>query len=494
MGGKLGRMGTLRLDSTAGRWLIVATVLGSGMAFLDGTVVNVALPAIRDELGGGLVVQQWVLDGYLLTLSALLLLGGALGDRYGRRRIFLVGLVAFSIASLACGVAPTGGTLIAARLLQGVGGALLVPGSLALIDGVIRTEDHGKAVGTWAGFSGVSSAIGPFLGGWLVDAVSWRLVFLLNLPLALVAIWVVLKHVPESSTGRTGKLDVAGAVAVTLGLTGMTYALIEVPAHGWNAMTLVALPVGVIGLAVFPLIERRVAEPLLPLELFRSGQFTGANLTTFAMYGALSAALFLLTLQLQQTMGYSALEAGLSTLPITIIMLLLSSRMGALAQRLGPRVPMSAGPLLAGVGLALMAMVRPGAGYLTTVLPAVVVFGLGLALTVAPLTSAVLGAVSEQHAGAASGVNNAVSRVAGLLAVAVLPGVAGIDGGEGSLASGFPRAMLISAALCGLGGVLAWLTIRNARAVDSHPLPSVNHACQHPCTARSELQDPKIQG
>ncbi|GAB3419855.1 MFS transporter [Flindersiella endophytica] len=486
-------MSTLRLDSTAGRWLIVATVLGSGMAFLDGTVVNVALPAIRDELGGGLVVQQWVLDGYLLTLSALLLLGGALGDRYGRRKIFLIGLIAFSVASLACGIAPTGGTLIVARLVQGVGGALLVPGSLALIDGVIRPEDRGKAVGTWAGFSGVSSAIGPFLGGWLVDAVSWRLVFLLNLPLALMAIWVVLKHVPESATSTTGRLDVWGALAVTSGLTGVTYTLIEVPAQGWNAMTLVALPVGVIGLAAFPLIERRVAEPLLPLELFRSGQFTGANLTTFAMYGALSAALFLLTLQLQQTMGYSALEAGLSTLPITIVMLLLSSRMGALAQRIGPRVPMSAGPLLAGGGLALMAMVRPGTSYLTTVLPAVVVFGLGLALTVAPLTSAVLGAVSEQHAGAASGVNNAVSRVAGLLAVAVLPGVAGIDGAEGSLAAGFPMAMLISAVLCGLGGVLAWLTIRNAKPVDNHPLPAINHACQAPCTLRIELPDTKVE-
>jgi EmrB/QacA subfamily drug resistance transporter len=477
---------TVRLDSAAGRWVIVATVLGSGMAFLDGTVVNVALPAIRDDLGGGLVTQQWVLDGYLLTLSALLLLGGALGDRYGRRRIFLIGLVAFSIASLVCGLATSGGALIVARLVQGVGGALLVPGSLALIDGVIRPEDRGRAVGIWAGLAGVSTAIGPFLGGWLVDAVSWQWVFLLNLPFAVLAIAVTWRHVPESDSGSTSRLDLAGALAVTAGLAGVTYALIEVPAHGWTWLTAVVAPAGVLALVAFPFIERRVADPLLPLQLFRSAQFTGANLTTFALYGALSGALFLFTLQLQQTMGYTALEAGVSTLPITIVMLLLSSRMGALAQRTGPRIPMTVGPLVAGGGLALMALVQPGVSYLLVVLPAVVVFGLGLSITVAPLTSAVLAAVEDRYAGAASGVNNAVSRVAGLLAVAVLPGLAGIDGSTGnSLGPGYARAMLISAVLSGVGGVLAFLTIRRGTRVDLKPLPAVNHGCQHPCT-RSE--------
>ncbi len=473
------------LASPRGRWLIAATVLGSGIAFLDGTVVNVALPTIGRDLGGGLITQQWVLDGYLLTLGALLLSGGALGDRYGRRKVFVGGLIAFTLASLACGLAPTGPALIAARLIQGVGAAALVPGSLALIDAAIVTEDRGRAVGVWAGMSGVTSALGPFIGGWLVDAASWRWVFFINVPLAAVAVLVTLRHVVESRGGTaTGRPDIAGAISVTVGLAGVIYALIEAPAHGASPLTVVAAVVGVAALIAFPFIESRTDAPLLPLRLFRSRQFTGANLTTLAVYAALGGALFLLALQLQQSLGYSALRAGLATLPTTIIMLLASPRVGAIAQRTGPRLLMAIGPLVAGAGLALMARVTPGAGYLTEVLPSVVVFGIGLSITVAPLTSTVLASVTEENVGAASGANNAVSRIAGLLAVAVLPVAAGVHGGGGALGPGFSRAMLISAVICAVGGLIALLTIRTATAVSvrRHTVPGVNHACQAPCT------------
>jgi EmrB/QacA subfamily drug resistance transporter len=475
--------GGLLLASAAGRWVIVATVLGSGIAFLDGTVVNIALPRIGADLKSGLAVQQWVLDGYLLTLSALLLLGGVLGDRYGRRRVFVIGLVMFTIASAGCGLAPTGLALIVARLLQGVGGALLVPGSLALIDGTIRAQDRSRAVGSWAGLTGVATAIGPFLGGWLVDAVSWRLVFFINLPLAAVAVLFTLRHVPESREARGGgPIDVAGAVSITLGLAGIIYALIEGPGSGWGSLSIVAGVVGALALVAFPVIEARSPDPLLQLGIFRSAQFTGANLTTLGVYGALGGALFLLSLQLQETLRYSALEAGLATLPITIIMLLLSSRMGALSERIGPRIPMTVGPLLVAGGLALLARVGPGTTYPVAVLPAVLVFGLGLSISVAPLTATVLGSVSEEHAGAASGTNNAVSRVAGLLAVAVLPPAAGIT--SAGLAAGFGRAMLISAALCALGGVVAFVTVRRPVRVDQYVLPGVNQGCQAPSTRR----------
>jgi EmrB/QacA subfamily drug resistance transporter len=479
---------SLPLDSTRGRWVIVGTVLGSGIAFLDSTVVTIALPAISRELGGGLVVQQWVVDGYLLTLSALLLLGGVLGDRYGRRKMFTLGLVAFTVASLACGLAPTGPILVVARLVQGVGGALLVPGSLSLIDASIRSEDRGAAVGLWAGLTGVSSAVGPFVGGWLVDAASWRWVFLLSLPFTAAALWVTLRHVPETrDPAAPRRLDVLGAGCITLGLGGVTYAFIEVPARGWDPVSVVAATLGIVGLIAFPLVENRQRDPLLRLDIFRSSQFTGANLTTFAVYAALSGALFLLALQLQQSLGFTALAAGVATLPITVLMLLLSSRMGALAQRVGPRVPMTLGPLVTGAGLALMARIVPGTGtsYWTHVLPAVVVFGLGLAITVAPLTSTVLAGVSDERAGAASGVNNAVARTAGLLAVAVLPPVAGISAGTDSpLGPGFGRAMLISAVLCGVGGLVAFATVRTGKPVRVSPLPGVHHACQAPCTRR----------
>jgi EmrB/QacA subfamily drug resistance transporter len=476
------------LRSDSGRWIILATILGSGVAFLDGSVVNVALPAIGRDLGGNLSVLQWVLDAYLLTLSALLLLGGALGDRYGRRRVYMIGLVLFTAASLGCGLAPTGEALIIARLLQGVGGALLVPGSLALINSSIQHNDRGEAIGRWAGLTGVSSAIGPFVGGWLVDAASWRWVFFINVPIAAAAL-LALRHVPETrNPAAAGRLDIFGAITVTAGLAGAVFALIEIPTNGWSLLNATAAVVGVAALAAFPLIEIRHPDPLLSLSLFRSKQFTGANLTTFTVYAALSGALFLLSLQLQQSMGYTALAAGIATLPITVIMLLLSGRVGAIAQRTGPRLPMTIGPVICAAGLALLTWAVPGSSYLGGVLPGVLVFGVGLSITVAPLTSAVLASVSPDNAGVASGVNNAISRLAGLLAVAVLPVIAGLShtSAGAPLGPGFGQAMLISAAMCAVGGVLAWLTIDRARKVDTYPLPGLNHACQDPCTCDLE--------
>jgi EmrB/QacA subfamily drug resistance transporter len=470
--------------------VLAATVLGSGMAFLDGTVVNVALPAIGDDLGAGLSGLQWTLDAYLLTLGALLLLGGALGDRYGRRRVFEVGLVAFTAASLLCGVAPTLGTLVAARAVQGIGGALLVPGSLALLSASFAPEDRGAAVGAWSGLAGAFSAIGPFLGGWLVDAVSWRLVFLINLPVAALTLAIVRAHVPESrdpAAGAGGRLDLPGAVAVTIGLAGVVFALIEGTVHGVSAPVATAAAVGVAALAAFPLIERNRPDPLVPMELFRSQQFSGANATTFAVYGAFAGALFLFVVLLQQEMGYSALEAGSAMLPVTLLLLVLSSPAGRLAQRVGPRLPMTAGPMVAGAGLFILSGVGPGTSYVTGILPGVVVFGVGLALTVAPLTAAVMAAVDERHLGVGSGVNNAVARVAGLLSVALLPlaaGLSGVDPGEPGFAGGVGDALRISAAVCAAGGVVAFLSVRRAAPVEPAAQPGMTLACNDPALRR----------
>jgi EmrB/QacA subfamily drug resistance transporter len=366
--------------------------------------------------------------------------------------------VAFAITSFVCGVAPSATALVIARAAQGVGGALLVPGSLSLIDAVIEPADRGRAVGAWAGLSGVATAVGPFVGGWFVDAVSWRLVFFINLPIAAAAIAIAVRRLPESKTPSRGDLDVVGAVLVTIGLAGVIYALIELPSRAHDGAAAATAIVGAGCLAAFFVVESRHEAPMLPLGLFRSRQFSGANLTTFAVYAALGGAMFLLALQLQESLHYSALNAGIAMLPITVIMLVLSPRMGALSGR--PRLPMTAGPIVAGVGLALMARVTPGNGYVETVLPAVLVFGLGLSITVAPLTSTVLGAVLDDQVGIASGVNNAVARVAGLLAVAVLPVVAGVSEG-GGLGPGFGRAMLLAAALCWAGGLVSLATIRS---------------------------------
>jgi EmrB/QacA subfamily drug resistance transporter len=474
----------VRYGTPAGRWVITASVLGSGIAFLDGTVVNVALPAIGEDLGSGLAGLQWTIDGYLLTLGALLLLGGSLGDLYGRRRMFVAGLVSFTAASAVCGLAPSMGALVAARAVQGVGGALLVPGSLALLAASFAPEDRGTAVGAWSGLAGVATALGPFLGGWLVDAVSWRLVFLINVPLAAVAVFLTLRHVPESrDPDASHRPDLAGALAATVGLAGVVFALIEWPADGASPLVVLSGVVGVAALVAFPFIERTRAQPLVPLGIFRDPQFTGANATTIAVYAAFGGALFLLVLELQQVLGYSALAAGAALLPITIIMLALSARTAALSQRIGPRLPMTIGPLVVAAGLVLAAGLGPGDAYAAGVLPAVVVIGLGLALTVAPLTAAVMAAVDEHHVGVASGVNNALARIGTLLSVALLPLVAGLGDlvpGDPRYTDGVSRALLVSAGLCVVGGAVAFVTVRRGARVTPVVQPNVVHGCADP--------------
>ena len=477
--------GHVRYGTSAGWWVIAATVLGSGIAFLDGTVVNVALPTIGRDLDAGLSSLQWTVDGYLLTLGALLLLGGSLGDIYGRRRMFVTGLVAFTVASVACGLAPSMEALVVARAAQGVGGALLVPGSLALLSATFAPEDRGSAVGAWSGLAGVSSAIGPFLGGWLVDAVSWRLVFLINLPLAAVAVAVAVRHVPESRDPEAAhRPDVAGAVTATVGLGAVVFALIQWSEHGPSTVVVVTGLLGVAALAAFPRLERSQPQPLVPLGIFRSRQFTGANATTLTVYAAFGGALFLLVLELQQVLGYSALAAGSALLPITLLMLVLSARAARLGQRIGPRLPMTVGPVLIAAGLALLSRLRPGDTYVSGVLPGVVVLGLGLALTVAPLTAAVMAAVDERHVGAGSGINNAVARVGTLLSVALLPLVAGMGGlapDDPAYRDGVSRALLVSAGLCLVGAAVAFATVRRAAPVTPVTQPSVSHACNDPC-------------
>jgi EmrB/QacA subfamily drug resistance transporter len=455
--------------------VLFATVLGSAMAAIDATVVGIALPAIGQEFHASLAELQWVVTAYTLTLAGLLLVAGALGDRYGRRLVFLAGVIWFAIASLLCGLAPSAGVLIAARALQGVGAALLTPGSLAIIEASFHPDDRGKAIGAWSAFAGVGTAIGPFLGGWLIQVVSWRLIFAINLPIAAVVVAVTWQHVPETrDTAETGPVDILGGALVTLGLIGLTYGLIDGPTAGWNRPApLGALIAGLILLAAFVVRERRARVPVLPLSLFSSAQFSSANVVTFVVYAALSGALFLLPLQLEQVSGYTALQAGISLLPVTAIMLLLSARSGALAARIGPRLQMTAGPIVIAAGLALFARIGQSGNYITEVLPAVLVFGFGLAINVAPLTSTVLAAAPARNAGAASAVNNDVARAAGLIAVAVLPAAAGLTGSAylhaDTFSSGFKTASFISAGLCVLGGALAAVTIRNPRRAAREP-------------------------
>jgi EmrB/QacA subfamily drug resistance transporter len=450
------------LDSAAGRWVVGVAVLGSGMAFLDSTVVNVALPAIGRDLDATTGALQWILNGYLLTLASLILLGGSLGDRYGRRRAFMWGAGLFTAASLLCAIAPNVELLVVARLLQGIAGALLTPGSLAMIDASFRPGDRARAIGAWSGLGGVATAFGPLLGGWLVDAVSWRAIFLINLPIGLFVVLAAGRHVPETRDPTAGgRLDGQGALLAAAGLAGTTYGLIE--------GSVVAGAGGVVALGLFLWTEARSPNPMMPLGIFSSRQFAAANLVTFVVYAALSGVFFLLVAFLQISVGYSPIAAGAASLPVTALMLLLSARSGALAQRIGPRIPLTAGPLVIAGAMLLMTTIDPGDGYVASVLPAVVLFGLGLTLVVAPVTATVLAAADSRHAGVASGVNNAVSRVAGLLAVAVLPAVAGITGDRfydpPAMAAGFRTAMVVSAAVAAAGGLLAWATIR-------HPLPA----------------------
>jgi EmrB/QacA subfamily drug resistance transporter len=443
------------------------------MASIDATVVGIALPAIGKDFHAGLASLQWVFTAYTLTLAGLLLFAGALGDRYGRKRIFIIGIVWFALASLLCGAAVNPAMLIGARALQGVGAALLTPGSLAILQASFIPADRSKAIGAWSGFAGVGTAIGPFLGGWLIQAVSWRLIFAINLPVALLVVAVARRHVPESRDPKaTGRVDVTGGVLVTLGLVGLTYGLIDGPNRGWTSpLPLSGLVAGVLLLAVFLWWERRAHDPVLPLGVFKSTQFSSANVITFIVYAALGGALFLLPIQLQQVSGYSPLQAGISLLPVTVIMLALSARSGALAAKIGPRLQMTVGPLVIAIGLALLGRIGPTGNYLTEVLPAVLVFGFGLSINVAPLTSTVLAAVPADHAGAASAINNDVARAASLIAVAVLPAAAGLTGSSYlhpvAFSAGFHTAMYLSAGLCVVGAVLAGLAIHNPRRTET---------------------------
>jgi EmrB/QacA subfamily drug resistance transporter len=452
----------VRYGEASGRWVLLAAVLGSSLAFIDATVVNIALPRIGADLGAGAAGLQWTVNGYTLSLASLILLGGSLSDRFGRRRVFVIGVTWFAAASLLCGVAFSVGTLVAARVLQGIGGALLTPGALAILETSFHPDDRGKAIGAWSGLGGIAGALGPFLGGWIVQAASWRLVFLINVPLAAIVVAVALRHVPESrNPDAARRLDVAGAASAAAGLAGLSYGFTAWPMLGGTAPgVLVPLAAGTAGLAAFVLVERSSDHPMLPLEVFRSRTFTAANLVTFAVYAALGGVFFLLVLHLQVVAGFGPLAAGTALLPVTVLMLLLSARSGAIADRIGPRLPMTIGPVVCAAGLLLLSRVGPGASYLRSVLPGVVLLGLGLAAAVAPLTAAALGALDERHAGIASGVNNAVARAAGLLAVAVLPLAAGLGAGTltdpATLAPTYRNAMLLCAGLLLAGAALAF--------------------------------------
>nr|WSX48284.1 MFS transporter [Streptomyces sp. NBC_00974] len=473
----------VRLDTARGRWIVLTTVLGSGMALLDSTVVNVALPRIGQDLDADLAVLQWTVNAYLLTLAGLILVGGALGDRFGRRRIFVLGVVWFAVGSLLCGIAPNAGVLIAARALQGIGGALLTPGSLALIQGSIHPADRSRAVGLWSGFGGVGAAVGPFLGGWLVDGPGWRWVFLLNVPVAALCVPIALRHVPESRDPQAhGAFDIAGAVLGATSLALLTYALIE--ARSGSAFVLASAVGGVLLAGIFVWVERRRANPMVPPDIFASRQFTAVNLVTLCVYAAFGGFFFLVVLQLQVVSGYSALASGAALLPTTALMLLLSARSAELGERIGPRIPLTVGPLLCAAGMLLMLRVGQDASYVRDVLPALLVLGMGMVTLVAPLTAAVLASVDPGRAGLASGINNAAARAAGLLAVAGLPLLAGM-GPDAYLSAdafdaAFGRAMPWCAGMLVAGAALAWATVRSPAPGACHPQCRTNCAVTSP--------------
>jgi EmrB/QacA subfamily drug resistance transporter len=442
--------------------VLVACILGSVIVFVDSTVVNVALPAMQRDLGGGLALQQWVVDAYLLTLGSLLLVGGSLGDLFGARRLFLIGIVAFGITSIGCAAAPDGTTLIVARGFQGIAGAILTPAGLAVIAATFSGEARGAAIGQWTSWTGVAFVIGPLVGGWLVTHASWRWVFIINVPLAIATAALVAYAVPRRPRPEARpRVDIVGGVLCVLGLGGPVFALIEEPRRGWSSPTIfVPLVAGVVFFAAFVWWEHHTTNPMLPLGLFSRRNFTFANVETLAVYAGLSTLTFFLVLFVQQLAGYSALKSGLALLPITVVMFFLSPRVGRLSMRLGPRLFMGGGPLVAAAALAALVRLTPGFDYWTELLPPLVVFSLGLSLIVAPLTATVLADAHESDAGIASGVNHAVARVAGLLGIAVVG--ASVAGGDNTLdLSGFRLAMWITVGLIGAGGLIGFAGIRN---------------------------------
>jgi EmrB/QacA subfamily drug resistance transporter len=442
------------------RVVLLVSILASSVAFLDGSVTNVALPAIMDELGGGFALQQWVVDAYLITLGSLMLIAGSFSDLFGRKRVLWAGLIGFLVASLLCAAAPTGTFLIIARALQGIAGALLVPSSLAIIISTFSGAAQGKAIGTWTAWTGVSFIIGPLLGGFLVDAGSWRWIFAINVIPIAITLWLLSKI--EGADRQLSKvvIDVKGAILCAVGLGGPVYALIEQSHYGWsNPMVCVPLAVGLVSFVAFLWHEYYASKPMLPMDLFMARNFSVGNVATLVIYGGLSIATFLIAVFVQQVGGYTAVEAGLALLPITIIMFLLSSRVGALAGKFGPRWFMALGPIIGGLGFLLLLRVDESVAYWTQLFTGIIIFGLGLSITVAPLTSAILGAIDSERAGIASAVNNAISRIAGLVAIAAL----GLITGPRLDVDGFHAGMIATAALLFAGGIVSAVGIQNIR-------------------------------
>jgi EmrB/QacA subfamily drug resistance transporter len=437
------------------RKALLAVIIGSGVVFLDGSVVNLALPKMAQMLHAGFAGQQWVVDGYLLTLSALILLGGSLGDILGRKKIYMWGVVGFGLASLLCAVSPSIEMLVAARLLQGIFGAMMVPGALALINTNFSAELRGKAIGQWTAATSAIIAAGPLIGGYLIDTVSWRGIFLINVPLLVLVVWLGQPSIKESRVKAKRTIDWLGAALAVVALGGLTYGLIE-----WGTGAWLPLVAGAVSFALFVWWEYRRKDPMLPLALFKSHNFSAANISTFAMYGALGGFFFILTIHLQTVLHYTSIEAGLSALPVTVMMILLSGRIGGLSGKFGPRWFMTAGPILAGLGILMLLPLQEGSSYWWNILPGIVLFGLGLATTVAPLTTTVLASVKEEDSGIASAVNNAVSRVSGLFVVAAL----GIFGASNA----YHFAVLLCGGLAIAAGILSALLVRNIPASTKH--------------------------
>lgn len=436
------------------RAVLVATILGSSIAFLDGSIVNLALPKIAEGLGASFSQLQWIIDGYVLTMASLILLSGSLSDIFGRKKLFLIGVGGFGVASVLCGIANSTDLLIGARLLQGIFSALLVPQSLAILMTNFTGKANSKAIGTWTAWSGISTAIAPLIGGYLLDISSWRWIFFLNVPLVLVCLWLGLRSIHEAPQPvRTRRIDWGGTLLAVVMLAGLTYGLIEGPASHWNGVSITTLVAGIILIPLYVWFESRQKDPMLQLSLFKSRNFAGANMMTFAMYGALSGFVLTLSLYLQNTMGYSSIKAGLAMIPITILMLLFSSRVGVLAHKHGPRLFMTIGPLITAVGIISLLGVQPGDSYITAILPGILGFSIGLALTVAPLTHTVMNAASSSSSGIASAVNNAMSRLGGLIVVALL----GFFGTTHTYVVGIVLCTFAAA----LAGGISFVTIRN---------------------------------